>query len=586
MRKPGLLILATLMVMAFIFSLPGLALAGEQERITSFDSAITVNKDGSMRVENTISAMVNGAQIQHGIYYDFPTVYSNLKTGGRLVIDFKVLGVQRDGQTEPYTVSNWSNGKRVKIGDPNVFISPGVHTWTLRFSVDRELGYFADHDELYWNVTGNGWVFPIDRASATVTLPPGAAARITGLAAYTGGIGSTASDVTTTQAADGTPRFVTTSTLNPGEGLTIVVGWPKGFVQTPTAAMRLEWFLRDNSALIVGFLGILLVFLYYMVTWYHHGKDPNRGTIIPLFAPPDGVSPGGARYLTRMGHDSKAFTAALIDMAVKRYITIHQERNKYWIERDTAPESVLPDDELALARTLIGATAKVDFEQANAEKIQRAILANKRSLETHYQPRSFVSNTGYLLTGILLSVAAVVVTFFVAASSTAMQFVAPAVVIIVLAIMSAVFGSTLKSYTPEGRKLLGQIAGFRMYLSTTEKDRMNLLNPPERTPEIFEKFLPYALALGVEQRWSQQFASVFARMAAEGRPYTPIWYYGAYWNPVNPAAFATRIGSGFTNAISASAVPPGSKSGFGGGGGGGGGGFSGGGGGGGGGGGW
>lgn len=177
-------------------------------------------------------------------------------------------------------------------------------------------------------------------------------------------------------------------------------------------------------------------------------------------------------------------------------------------------------------------------------------------------------------------------TFFVAASVTAVQLVAPVIVIVILGIMSAVFGSTLKSYTREGRQLVDQIAGFRLYLSVTEKDRLNLLNPPERTPEMFEKYLPYALALDVEQRWSQQFASVFARMAAEGRPYIPVWYYGAYWNPVNPAAFASHMGTGFTNAISASAVAPGSKSGFGGGGFGGGGGFSGGGGGGGGGGGW
>ncbi|MCX6085308.1 MAG: DUF2207 domain-containing protein, partial [Caldiserica bacterium] len=334
MRKPRLLSLAILVVIAFLVAVPGLALA-EQERITSFDSAITVNQDGSMRVENTISAMVTGAQIQHGIYYDFPTIYSNTKTGGRLVIDFRVLGVQRDGQTEPYTMENLTNGKRVKIGSADTFIEPGQHTWMLRFSVDRELGYFADHDELYWNVIGNGWLFPIEHASATVTLPTGAAAKITGLAAYTGAAGSTASAVTTTQSDDGSPTFITTSTLNPGEGMTIVVGWPKGFVQAPTAATRFGWFLRDNGALIVGLLGVLLVFLYYMTVWYRYGKDPDRGTIFARFAPPEGISPGGARYLTRMAHDSKTFTAALIDMAVKRYISIHQERHKYWIERDT-----------------------------------------------------------------------------------------------------------------------------------------------------------------------------------------------------------------------------------------------------------
>lgn len=584
MRKPILLALAILVAIAFLVAVPGLALA-EQERITSFDSAITVNQDGSMRVENTIKAIVTGDQIQQGIYYDFPTIYSNTKTGGRLVIDFRVLGVQRDGQAEPYTVGNWENGKRVKIGSADTLIEPGEHTWTLRFSVDRELGYFADHDELYWNVTGNGWLFPIEHASATVTLPGGAAAKITGLIAYTGAARSTASAVTTTQSADGTPTFVTTSVLNPREGLTIVVGWPKGYVTAPNAVTRLGWFFRDNSALIAGLLGVLLVFLYYMIVWYRYGKDPERGTVFALFAPPEGMSPGGVRYLSRMAHDSKTFTAALIDMAVKRYISIHEEGHKYWIERDTAPESVLSDDELALAESLIGTSARVDFEQQHAAEIQLAILASKRPLEADYQPRFFVSNTGYLLTGILLSVGVAVLTFFLSASGAALQFVAPVVVGIALAIMAVVFGSTLKSYTQEGRKLVDEVAGFKMYLSVTEKDRMNMLNPPDRTPEMFEKFLPFALALDVEQRWSEQFASVFARMAAEGRPYAPVWYYGMYWNPVNPAAFASSIGNGFSNAISASAVAPGSKSGFGGGGGGGGG-FSGGGGGGGGGGGW
>jgi uncharacterized membrane protein YgcG len=583
MRKCRLLTLAILVAIVFLLSVAGPVLA-EQERITSFDSAITVNQDGSMRVENTIKAIVTGDQIVHGIYYDFPTIYSNTRTGGQLVIDFHVLGVQRDGQTEPYTVENWENGKRVKIGSADTVIDPGEHTWTLRFSVDRELGYFADHDELYWNVTGNGWVFPIDRASATVTLPTGAAAKITGLSAYTGTAGSTTSAVTTAQGTDGTPTFITTSALNPGEGLTIVVGWPKGYVTPPNAVTRLGWFFRDNSALIAGLLGVLLVFLYYMIVWYRYGKDPERGTIFALFTPPEGMSPGGARYLSRMAHDSKAFTAALIDMAVKRYISIHEEGHKYWIERDTAPEPVLSDDELALAGSLIGTSARVDFEQAHAEEIQRAILASQKPLEVDYQPRFFVSNTGYLLTGILLSIGVAALTFFVSTSGSASQFVAPVVVGVVLVIMAVVFGSTLKSYTQEGRKLVDEVAGFKMYLSVTEKDRMNLLNPPDRSPEIFEKYLPFALALDVEQRWSEQFASVFARMAAEGRPYAPVWYHGMYWNPVNPAAFASSIGNGFNNAISASAVAPGTKSGFRGGGGGGG--FSGGGGGGGGGGGW
>ncbi len=420
MRKCRLLTLATVVMIALLLTAPGLALA-EQERITSFDSAIAISQDGSMRVENTIRAIVTGDQIRHGIYYDFPTIYSNTRTGGRLVIDFRVLGVQRDGQTEPYTVENRANGKRVKIGNADTFIDPGEHTWVLRFSVDRELGYFADHDELYWNVTGNGWVFPIERASATVTLPGGAAAKITGLSAYTGASGATTSAVTTTQGIDGTPTFVTTAILNPGEGLTIAVGWPKGYVTPPSSATRLGWFFRDNSALIVGLIGLLGVFLYYMTVWYRFGKDPERGTIFALFSPPEGMSPGGVRYLSRMGHDSKTFTAALINMAVKRYISIHEDGRKYWVERDTAPETVLSDDELAIAGSLLGTSARVDFEQSNAEDIQRAILASKRPLEADYQPRYFVSNIGYFVIGILLSVAGALVTGFLSLSGTAVQ---------------------------------------------------------------------------------------------------------------------------------------------------------------------
>jgi uncharacterized membrane protein YgcG len=571
-----------LIVLALLLCVPGIALA-EQERITNFDSVITVNADGTMRVANTIQVVATGDQIQHGIYYDFPTIYSNLKTGGRLVIDFSVLGVQRDGQAEPYTVSSLANGKRVKIGSADTLISPGAHTYVIRFTVDRELGYFSDHDELYWNVTGNGWVFPIEHASATVNLPTGAAAKITGLQGYTGAYGSSQANYTVAQASDGTPTFQTTSVLNPGEGLTIAVGWPKGFVQAPTGATRFGWFLRDNSALIAGLIGILGVLAYYLFVWSRFGKDPERGTVFARFAPPEGMSPGGVRYLTRMAHDSKTFTAALIDMAVKRYISIHQEGRKYWIERDTAPESVLSDDELALAGALLGTQARMDFQQDNAEDIQRGILANKRPLETDYQPRFFVSNTGYFVVGILLSVGVLVLTALLAMSGTSPQIIPLVVVLLALGGMGAIFGTILKSYTREGRKLVDAIEGFRMFLSVTEKDRMNLLNPPDRTPEMFEKFLPFALALDVEQRWAEQFASVFARMEAEGRPYTPLWYYGMYWNPVNPAAFARSIGSGFSNVISASAIAPGQNSGLGGGGGGG---FSGGGGGGGGGGGW
>jgi uncharacterized membrane protein YgcG len=155
--------------------------------------------------------------------------------------------------------------------------------------------------------------------------------------------------------------------------------------------------------------------------------------------------------------------------------------------------------------------------------------------------------------------------------------------------LNAIFYHLMKAPTLAGRKILDQIEGFKLYLSVAEKDRLNLENPPERTPELFEKFLPYALALGVEQRWSEQFTQILATatVGTRGASYSPGWYQGSSWTTFEAGAFATSLGSSFAGAIASAATAPGSSSGgSSSGGGGGGGGSSGGGGGGGGGGGW
>jgi uncharacterized membrane protein YgcG len=580
--KRKVVVVVVLAVLLLALCLPGTVHA-QQERIISYDSAIAVNRDGSMRVEETISVYAGGIDIRRGIYRDYPTIYANPRTGGRMVVDFTVIGIQKDGQPEKWRVESRANGKRVYIGDANVMLSPGEYTYTIRYQTDRQLGYFQDHDELYWNVTGTGWLFAIEHATATVTLPDGAARAITALQAYTGVQGAEGAAYATTQSADGTPTFTTTAQLGPHEGLTIVVAWPKGFVEPPTAGMRLKWFLRDNSALLVGVAGLIALLLYYMSVWYRFGKDPARGTIIPRFTPPPGMSPGGTRYLAKLGHDNKAFAAALIDMAVKKFLTIHQEGRKYWVERSTGVESLLSDDELIIAGTLLAGVDRFEFDQVNSDSIRRAYAGSKNVLEHDYQPRFFVNNTGYFVLGVVISVLVSALTFFLAIQATATQVIPLIAVPLLAAGMDVLFGWLLKSYTVDGRRLMDEVEGFKLYLSVTEKDRMNMLNPPERTPELFERCLPFALALDVEQRWAEQFATVFATMEAEGRPYAPAWYYGMYWNAHNPAAFASNVGSGFSNAIASSSIAPGSNSGLLGGGGGG---FSGGGGGGGGGGGW
>ncbi|HEX2953708.1 MAG TPA: DUF2207 domain-containing protein, partial [Bacillota bacterium] len=149
-----------------------------------------------------------------------------------------------------------------------------------------------------------------------------------------------------------------------------------------------------------------------------------------------------------------------------------------------------------------------------------------------------------------------------------MEQVSTALVVsgILLAVLNAVFYYLLKAPTLVGRKIIDQIEGFRLFLSTAEKERLNTLYPGGRTPQLFEEYLPYALALDLEQAWAERFDDVMARAGTDGQAYHPVWYYGSDWSNHDPAIFASSLGSSFSHAISSSATPPGSSSGFGGGG--------------------
>src|SRR6476646_6377508 len=159
--------------------------AAQTEGIRSFDPRITVNPDGSMQVVETIVVESAGVEIVHGIYRDFPTRYAD-RVGNRYSVLFDVVSVRRDGTSEPYHTEDLSNGIRVYFGSSGYDLPPGNHTYQFAYRTNRQLGFFRDHDELYWNVTGNAWRFPIDAATATVFLPANVRTLVTGLSGYTG----------------------------------------------------------------------------------------------------------------------------------------------------------------------------------------------------------------------------------------------------------------------------------------------------------------------------------------------------------------------------------------------------------------
>ena len=307
----------------FLFSgSQALAALPEQERILSYDSQITVSQDGSMVVMETIQAVALGGQIKHGIYRDFPTKYKDVY-GGKYNVGFEIISIKKDGAPENFFTEGLSNGVRIYIGKKDVLLNPGIYTYEITYKTSRQLGFFPDHDELFWNVTGNGWVFPIDKAAATVILPAGIAAGQIKTEAYTGPRGSFDKNYQASFAG-AQARFKTTKPLNSYEGLTIVVGWPKGFVLEPAAADKAKYFLRDNLGTIAGLAGLIVLLAYYLLAWLKVGKDPKKGTIIPQYEPPKGFSAAAIRFLVKMGVDSaqRNFTAQIIEMAVNGLIKI------------------------------------------------------------------------------------------------------------------------------------------------------------------------------------------------------------------------------------------------------------------------
>ncbi|HXZ27859.1 MAG TPA: DUF2207 domain-containing protein, partial [Terriglobales bacterium] len=168
--KMRTLVSLSLLLAAAALSAQTLEESPAREQILSFHSEVTVQAEGALLVRETIRVRALGEQIRHGIYRDFPTDYKD-KYSNRYRVRFQFLGALRDGRSEDFRLEDQSNGVRIYLGRSDVLLDPGVYTYTLDYRVERELGFFPGYDELYWNVNGTGWDFPVLAASATVHLP-------------------------------------------------------------------------------------------------------------------------------------------------------------------------------------------------------------------------------------------------------------------------------------------------------------------------------------------------------------------------------------------------------------------------------
>jgi uncharacterized membrane protein YgcG len=622
-----------LLVIAVAIAFCAPALAQEHERILSFDSDITVNPDGSMQVAEQIRVYAGGDKIKHGIYRDFPTEYKD-RMGIRKRVPFGLVSVQRDGQPEDYHTSSRSNGVRVYLGPRFSSVPVGEHTYTITYRTDRQIGFYKDRNEFYWNVTGNGWKFPIEHASATVHLPTNIPRRKIETYGFTGLQGYTGRDFKA-RLEDGRFIFETTKPLEANEGLTIVAWWDKGYLQEPTPEQKRAWFYEDNQGIVVAVVGLLVVIGYQIIAWAKVGKDPRPGTIVPLYMPPSELSPAGIRELVKMKFDNKAFAACIVGMAAKKYVTIEKDAlDAFTIvqSKDPRPATLLSEEEKLVASRLFASRDRVLLTPTSRDAITAAVKALKQSLEKQLERVYFVRNSRYLLPSVAISIIALLLALWNADSQMrpvayfmlvwltfwsfgvvmltlqvvnlwkaalrggnmgalkyggaifitlfALPFVAgevfglftlanatSVVTVAVFGILIAanfIFHEVLKAPTLVGRALLDKIEGFKLFLGATEGDQIKRSAPVNWNVDTFNRFLPYAIALDVEEEWAGKFGQAVA--AATAAASSSAAYSGAIAATAIGSGFASSLGDSLTGAISSASGAPGSSSGSSGGG--------------------
>lgn len=535
------------------------------ERILSFDSVITIQKDASISIAETITVLSEGKEIKRGITREFPTKYKD-RFGNNYNVGFNVEKITVGGKTVPYFLSDAVNGKIIYVGDRNKILPPGKYAYTIYYNTNRQLGFFKNHDELYWNVTGNGSKFPIDSVTAKVILPAGIKKDDIKLEAYTGYFGQTGRDYSSKVEDDNTVTFSTTRKLAPREGLTIVVTWPKGFITEPGFFTKARYFFQDNWNMLLLCFGLLALILFYFLVWLRFKREQEKGVIIPLFGPPDDMLPGAVRYLHQMHYDAKVFACEIVNMAVHGFLAIKYEEKKgilSWLSSNPGVYTLIrnaeadnaPEPYKTVLKTLFSKSSVVPIDSYNAATIDSA--QTRYFLKAHLGAKYLKSYEWALIIGGAFAFTLLIITFSNLNLLTAIFF---GLYIFIIAVAHKL----LKGHTPQGRKLMDSIEGFKLFLETTETDRLKIIGtPPTKNPELYEKYLPYAMALDVESQWSKQFVPVFEKLKNKGTPYVPIWFHGPRFTHFNSASLSSNITSALS-AISASSSAPGTSSGSGG----------------------
>jgi uncharacterized membrane protein YgcG len=566
-------LLASTLLAVFCFSFaPASALTTRELRIENFESVIVVSPDGSIDVTENIQAHFVGGP-WHGLYRSIPVEWVTPQgMNYSLLLSIKRV-TDGTGRSLKYETSRERHYRKLKIYVPNA--DDSTQTISIEYGVSDALRFFEDHDELYWNVTGDGSDIPIQAASGRVVLPEGT----TNIRAhvFTGAYGSRAQNADVDIAGNGVEAR-TREPLQIHEGLTVGVAFDKGFVREPTVVDKISLFLRSNWPLFIPIIAFVIMF--YL--WWTRGRDPRLRPIAAQYQPPDQLTPGEAGTLIDSTVNMRDITASIVDLAVRGYIVIeeqqkdallglmHRKDYNFIVKKDSKEWSNLKNHEQELLNGIF-VTRQVG-ESVSMSSLENHFYVNlpdiKNSLMDSLVEHGYFSRrpdgvrAAYIGVGLVLGFiiawggAAVGVSMGIAS----LAFIAAG--ILTGAIICG-FGWFMPAHTEQGTRTLENLLGFEDFLVHVDSDRFNRMI---KTPEMFEKFLPFAMALGVEKNWSRAFQDVLKQ--------PPDWYRGSSFGPNFYALnFANDMGhmTSMAGSVMSSAPRSSGGSAFGGGGGGGGG---------------
>ncbi|MFN3286341.1 MAG: DUF2207 domain-containing protein [bacterium] len=557
--------------------------------IRDYQVRLDVQADGRLLVTEALQVDF-GPLRRHGIYRTVPFRYERPLPGGLSAtyrLRVRLLSVT-DSRGRPLPVRQRKGGGSVewRVGDPEVYVQ-GQQSYVFRYEVRRGLLFFADHDELYWNCIGHDWDWVILQGRCTVVLPGNVDPGAVRTAFYTGRVGS--QEARGRAAVQGSQVVFETGRLAAGEGLTVVVGWPKGVVQPPPAWQDLAWWVSDNWGVPVGLLFPLVVGGFLFLRWWREGRDPaGRPVLVPQYRPPAGLTPAEVGVLLDERADPVDVTATVVDLAVRGYLRIREEtsqsllvfRNVDYVfefpEPPPGPDALKPHERTVYeGLRASGAVTGVPAERSRApgrepprtavrlsSLRERFYLTVRDAQQALYRRMAadgyFAGNPqrirdAYRKVG-LLFVFGGFGAWAVWGESSPLNAVLVGLGVALGGVLFLVFGPAMPRRTAKGVHALWEILGFREFVRRVESDRLERL--VQEQPDLFDRVLPYALVFGVADEWAQKFQGLLQK--------PPEWYQSDAWpDTFRPQVFLDRLSHAVSSMNSVLPSAPSRSSGFG-----------------------